>query len=215
MTLKPHSHLDHITVTAANLSDGAAWVTHALGVTPQPGGEHPRMGTHNLLMRLSDSSFLEIIAINPAAPAPKRPRWFDLDRRAPDAPPSLSTWVVRCEDIHASAAASPVPLGAIEPMSRGALNWHITLPPDGVVPLDGVAPALIAWQTSEHPAQHMPELGLRLLAWEIHHPEPAKVQALLAALHLQTPVSVHATPPGTAAHLRARLQTPHGERVLG
>lgn len=209
------SHLDHITVTAANLDEGAAWVTQALGVTPQPGGEHPRMGTHNLLMRLSDSTFLEIIAINPAAPAPSRPRWFDLDRRAPDAPPTLSTWVVRCEDIQASAAASPLPLGVIEPMSRGALNWHITIPSDGMVPLDGVAPALIAWQTPVHPAQHMPELGLRLLAWEIHHPEPAKVQALLAALHLQTPVTVQATPPGATAHLRARLLTPNGERVLG
>ena len=68
------SNLDHITVTAANLQEGAAWVTQVLGVRPQAGGEHPRMGTHNLLMRLSERSFLEIIAINPAAPAPDRPR---------------------------------------------------------------------------------------------------------------------------------------------
>jgi hypothetical protein len=209
------NHLDHITVTASSLSEGAAWVSNALGVTPQPGGEHPRMGTHNLLMRLSESTFLEIIAINPAATPPNRPRWFDLDRRAPEAPPALSTWVVRCEDIHASVAASAEPLGEIEPMSRGALNWLITIPPDGIVPLDGVAPALITWSTPEHPARHMPDLGLALLTWEIHHPEPHRVKSLLASLQLQTPVRIHATPPGTAAHLRARLQTPYGERVLG
>ena len=208
------SRLDHITITASSLQEGANWVTNILGVTPQPGGEHPRMGTHNLLMRLSDSAFLEIIAINPSAPAPSRPRWFDLDRRAPDAPPALSTWVVRCEDIQASAAASTVPLGVIEPMSRGHLNWFITIPSDGVVPLDGVAPAWIQWQTSTHPARHMPELGLQLLGWEIHHPEPQRVQSLLTALNLQTPVTVQATPPGAAAHLRARIQTPQGERVL-
>jgi hypothetical protein len=83
------SHLDHITVTASSLREGADWVQNALGVIPQAGGEHPRMDTHNLLMRLSESTFLEIIAINPAAPAPSRPRWFDLDRRAPDAPPTI------------------------------------------------------------------------------------------------------------------------------
>jgi hypothetical protein len=209
------SHLDHITVTAPTLAEGAAWVEGVLGVTPQPGGEHPRMGTHNLLMRLSPNTFLEIIAINPAAPAPGRPRWFDLDRLAPHTPPALSTWVVRCEDIHARAAAAPEPLGLIEPMSRGALQWFITIPPDGRVPLDGVAPALITWQTEGHPAARMPELGLSLLAWEIHHPEPARVHALLKALALQTPVSVHATAPGARPHLRAHQQTPFGPRVLG
>lgn len=209
------SHLDHITVTAANLQEGAAWVTQVLGVRPQAGGEHPRMGTHNLLMRLSERSFLEIIAINPAAAAPDRPRWFDLDRRPPNAPPSLATWVLRCEDIHASAASSTEPLGPVQPMSRGHLNWFITIPTDGQVPLDGIAPALIAWQTAVHPAQHMPELGLGLLGFEIHHPDPARVRQLLASLKLQTPVEVHASLAGAAAQLRARIMTPHGERVLG
>lgn len=49
------------------------------------------MGTHNLMLRLGDSSYLEIIAINPAAPAPGRPRWFALDRLAGDGSPRLAT----------------------------------------------------------------------------------------------------------------------------
>ena len=45
-------HVDHIVVTAASLEEGAEFVVQALGVRPQPGGEHERMGTHNLVLRL-------------------------------------------------------------------------------------------------------------------------------------------------------------------
>lgn len=40
------SYLDHITVTAFSLEAGAAFVSESLGVSPQVGGEHPRMATH-------------------------------------------------------------------------------------------------------------------------------------------------------------------------
>ena len=81
------SLLDHITVTTFSLEAGTAFVSKALGVSPQPGGEHPRMGTHNFLLRLGDAMFLEVIAPNPAAPAPSRPRWFGLDKLGPHSPP--------------------------------------------------------------------------------------------------------------------------------
>ena len=64
------TYIDHITVTAATLEAGARAVEQALGVRALSGGTHPRMGTHNLLLRLGDTLFLEIIAIQPEAPAP-------------------------------------------------------------------------------------------------------------------------------------------------
>ena len=76
----PPSQIDHLTVTAPSLAAGSAFVQEVLGVAPQAGGEHPRMGTHNLLLRLGDSLFLEVIAANPQVPAPDRPRWFGLDQ---------------------------------------------------------------------------------------------------------------------------------------
>jgi len=120
--------IDHITITAPSLEAGAALVRQCLGVAPQRGGQHPRMGTHNLLLRLGEAMFLEVIAIDPEAPAPSRPRWFALDELAADAQPRLSCWVARTPDIRAAAAAACEPLGHVEPMSRGALNWLITLP---------------------------------------------------------------------------------------
>lgn len=208
------SFLDHITVTAHSLEAGVAWVHEVLGVVPHGGGEHPRMGTHNRLLRLGDGLFLEVIAPNPAAPAPERPRWFGLDSLQPQSPPSLSTWVARSADIHAAVAVACEPLGAVEPMSRGALHWHITIPADGSVPLDGVAPALIEWPPAVHPANLLEDQGLSLLRLELLHPEPARVTRLLDSLALQGPVVVLPAPPGTGAGLRAHIVTPRGVRVL-
>lgn len=206
--------LDHITVTAFSLEAGAAFVRETLGVSPQIGGEHPRMATHNLLLRLGDAMFLEVIAPNPAVPAPARPRWFALDGLGPQSPPSLSTWVVRTADIRAAVAASSEPLGNVEPMSRGALDWLITIPADGSVPLDGTAPALIEWHTDVHPAARLEDKGLSLARLEIVHPDPDRISRLLSSLELDAPVSVRSAPSGALAHLVAHIDTPHGRRTL-
>jgi len=153
---RPHNEmrpcqLDHVVVTAGSLSVGVTWAEGALVVPLQAGGEHPRMGTHNALLRLGASIYLEVIAVNPAASAPRRPRWFGLDRLASDASPRLASWVARTDDIEA-ATSREQSLGQIEAMSRNDLRWLITIPADGSLPGEGVAPTLIEWQTAQHPA---------------------------------------------------------------
>ena len=54
----PRCHIDHIVITAPSLETGAEFVMQALGVKPQPGGEHERMGTHNLVLRLDEPTYL-------------------------------------------------------------------------------------------------------------------------------------------------------------
>lgn len=208
------SFLDHLAVTAFSLEAGAAFVQETLGVAPQAGGEHPRMATHNLLLRLGDAMFLEVIAPNPSAPAPGRPRWFGLDGLDSRSPPSLSTWVARTADIRAAVAGASEPLGAVEPMSRGTLDWLITLPADGSVPLDGVAPALIEWHTDTHPAAGLEDKGLSLVRLEILHPDPDRVSRLLRSLALEAPVFVLPLPAGATPRLVAHIDTRQGLRVL-
>lgn len=210
----PQCCIDHITITSPTLEAGAALVRQVLGVAPQLGGEHPRMGTHNLLLRLGDALFLEVISPNPKAPAPSRPRWFNLDGLAVDAMPALSTWVVRTSDIHATAAACSEPLGNIEPMSRGALNWLITIPADGSVPLDGVAPALIEWHTDAHPASRLEDRGLALNRLEIFHSDSGRVSRLLSSIGIESEVSVMPLATGMKPHLVAHIDTPQGVRML-
>jgi len=48
-------------------------------------------------------------------------------------------------------------------MSRGELNWLITIPDNGTLPLGGIAPMLIEWQTRVHPASRLRESGCTLL----------------------------------------------------
>jgi hypothetical protein len=207
----PYCRIDHLTITAPSLATGAAFVRDALGVAPQTGGEHPRMGTHNLLLRLGDSLFLEVIAANPAASAPDRPRWFALDTLTPQSAPALATWVIRTPDIRSAVAAASEPLGNIEPMSRGALDWLITIPADGSLPLAGAAPALIEWHTDTHPAGKLVDHGLSLARLELHHPDPNRLSRLLRSLELEAPVLVVA---GEMPRLVAHIRTPQGLRVL-
>src|SRR5439155_14103393 len=107
--------LDHLVVTSPTLEAGVKWLQEALGVAPQAGGDHQRMGTHNALVRLGGGTYLEVIASNPAAPYPARPRWFELDRMTTDATPALATWVARTDDIKSAVANCPAQYGTIEP----------------------------------------------------------------------------------------------------
>lgn len=206
--------IDHITVTAPNLEAGAQFVRESLGVAPQAGGEHPRMGTHNLLLRLGSSTYLEVIAPNPEVPKPNRPRWFALDELQSDTPPSLSAWVVRTEDIYSTVNTCSESIGKIEPMNRGQLNWLITVPEDGSLPLGGIAPALIQWQTEQHPAEKLHNYGLSLLKLEVFFPKHSQISALLESINYQGPVSLSSLPHGCAPYLKAHIKTPSGVRQL-
>lgn len=206
-----HCLIDHITITAASLEDGSAFVRDILGILPQPGGEHPRMGTHNLLLKLGETQFLEVIAPNPLASLPDRPRWFALDGLSPLSRPSLATWVVRTPDIHTAFMSASESLGNIEPMSRGSLNWQMTISGDGSLPLGGAAPALIEWHAEVHPASRLQDHGLALSRLELIHPEPNRVSRLLESLRLEGPVSVVS---GQTPRLIAYISTPRGIRLL-
>jgi len=206
--------IDHIVVVAPNLTVGAAFVRDALGVELQQGGAHARMATHNLLLRLGDATYLEVIAPDPSALRPARSRWFALDRLTPDAPPRLAAWVARTDDIRSSSSLCASVVGSIEPMDRGALSWLITVPADGSLPLGGAAPALIEWQVQPHPARALKDVGCSLVELEVFHPEPSRVQTVLAAIELSSPIRLHPLPPGAEPYLVAHIQTPSGRRTL-
>lgn len=204
--------IDHLTVTAPTLAAGVAYVEERLGVAMQPGGEHPRMGTHNALLRLGEALFLEVIAVNPAAPAPERPRWFELDR--PGDGPRLSAWVAATDDIVGAVAASPVSLGRVQPMSRGLLDWQISIPDDGSLPLGGILPMLIQWNPGQHPAHSLRDAGCRLAGLHGRHPQATLACDALHAIGFTGDYAVSQPRGDTPPHLVAHFHTPRGLRQL-
>lgn len=206
--------IDHLVVTAPNLALGAKYVQDALGVDLQPGGEHVRLGTHNRLLRLGESMYLEVIAVNPQAPVPQRARWFALDQVAADGPAKLVTWVLQCDDIQAGVKRSSLDFGSVEPMYRGDLQWQITIPDDGKFRLEGALPSLIEWQ-GESPVGSMVDAGCTLQCLEIHSAFNRQLDKFLSQLSFQGPVMVHQLPEGRLGYLVAQIETPGGLCTLG
>ena len=207
--------LDHLGIAAATLEQGEDHLERLLGVRPQRGGNHVAMGTHNSLLKLGAKTYLEVIAIDPEASPPKRPRWFALDsgamRDALVEMPRLIHWVVRTDDIDAARRVSPIVLGPARPMERGAFRWRITIPDDGRLPGEGLVPTLIQWSDARHPTDTMQESRVRLVALSAAHPEPARIRSALEKLSLGEMLKVTF---GTTPRLAAMLQTPRGPVTL-
>ena len=207
--------LDHLVIAAATLEQGEDHLERLLGVRPQRGGNHVAMGTHNSLLKLGAKTYLEVIAIDPEASPPKRPRWFALDSGAMRDElvemPRLIHWVVRTDDIDAARRVSPIVLGPARPMERGAFRWRITIPDDGRLPGEGLVPTLIQWSDARHPTDTMQESRVRLVALSAAHPEPARIRSALEKLSLGEMLKVTF---GTTPRLAAMLQTPRGPVTL-
>jgi hypothetical protein len=207
--------LDHLVVAAITLADGIDYVAGLTGATPQPGGKHVAMGTHNALLKLGPRVYLEIIAIDPEGIRPARPRWFGLDDPALQSElaerPRLIHWVARSDDIDGAAAACPLALGPVHAMSRGDYRWRITVPDDGRLPARGIVPTLIQWDVAFHPADKLPASNVSLAQLGATCADPAPVRAALAALGLATALSVTYD---RETRLAAMLRTPRGACAL-
>lgn len=201
---------DHLVLAAADLDAGAAWLEQHLGVALAAGGRHVRMGTHNRLLGFGENFYLELIAIDPAAPPPGRPRWFGLDSLPVTDRPRLIHWVARSDDILRDTAACSEDLGEILPMERGDYRWRISVPADGHLPGEGLVPTLIQWDVSQHPASRLPDAGCRLMKLEGFHPQPARIRTALDSLGLGSRLDVHSCPAEDPAQLVAYLRTPSG-----
>jgi hypothetical protein len=197
--------LDHLAISATRLEDGVALVERLLGVPMAGGGQHAAMSTHNRLLSLGDL-YLEVIAIDPAAPPPGRPRWFDLDRFS--GLPRLTNWIVATDDIDAALAGGPPGWGVPMSLARGDYRWQMAVPEAGCLPYDNACPALIQWHGPLHPAPALPDHGLRLNRLEISHPDAMVLQGVLA---LADPRVIFVAGP---IALRAVIDTPQGPVTL-
>ncbi len=220
--------LDHLVIAAPTLDAGAEHVAGLLGIAPQAGGAHPAMGTHNRVLGLFGGLYLEVIAIDPDAAAPTRPRWFGLDteavrQRLRDGP-FLLTWAARVErpaDLSAWQAQYPDHIAPVIPMTRSDLRWRITVPDDGSLPAwqgeagpagDGLFPSLIQWDVAAYPGVRLPRQDLALRRLHGQHPRAELLRQGLAWLGGESLIELAHT--DGVPLLAADIETPQGVRTL-
>ena len=199
--------LDHLAVSGESRDAARAHIEDALGVQMQSGGSHARFATHNHLMGMNDGLYLEAISIDPDAPNPDRPRWFDLDNFSGS--PRLTNWICAVPDL-AKALLDWRDAGEPVSLERGTLRWQMAVPENGKLPFDGFSPPLIEWQGSLHPAQMLEPREVSLKQLTILHPKADELELLLGDVSGATVRFEVAQ----ETSLVAEFSTPHGLRVL-
>jgi len=202
---------DHLVYAVPDLDQGIEILAELLGVRAARGGSHPGLGTHNALLSLGPSCYLEIIAPDPAQPAPRLPRWLGVDDART---PRFTTWAATSSNLVTSlerARLGGVTLGSVRTGSRVRadgvfLQWQLTDAQQLVG--DGIVPFLIDWGDSPHPASAAPT-GATLQEWRAEHPDPPRIMAMLHALEIDMPIDRHPMP-----RLIAVIDTPKGQVTL-
>ena len=191
--------LDHLVYLVPDLPQAVERFT-ALGLPPTPGGRHPDRGTHNALLRLGPRSYLELLAPDPRSTVAP-PRWMGIDLPGGT---RISRWA-------ASAGAIPsgerVQSGSRRLPDGRTLRWSLTDP--GTTPSTDVIPFLIDWGNGPHPADDLPDMGLRLHELRLYHPDPDAVNRELERMGIpQKAVR------GPAPKLEAVIRGPDRELIL-
>lgn len=215
-----NTETDHLVVVAHRLEQGVAWCEATLGVVPGPGGQHALMGTHNRLLAIGSAAhpqtYLEIIAIDPDAPAPARARWFGMDDGALQAAvreaPRFVHVVARTArlemlrwGLYNLGLVPGTPIAAQRDTPQGRLAWRIMLRDDGRIDTPFALPTLIEWQGA-HPTRAMAGSALSLRS-VCAGALPDRVAAVLQWRGLQVV-------PEPWPRWRVVMDTPLGERTL-
>jgi hypothetical protein len=208
------AEIDHVVVGARTLEEGADYIEAQLGVRPVPGGSHPGIGTHNMLLGLGPERYLEVIAPDPGQPTPQHPRPFDLDDPAValmlEAGPHLLAWVARTPALDAVASRLGAgQAGEVRAWSRGDLTWRMAFPPQNR-DMGNLIPPLIQWDDSRGAAPRLPESGCRLVTLEAEHPEVDRLRQALLQRGLEEALRLR---PGGHPRLLARISRPDGTEV--
>lgn len=166
--------IDHVVIRVEDLATGIADYT-ALGFTVIPGGEHPRVGSHNALIAFADGSYLELIAFKrrstpPHVEIPKQVR--DEELKAEHIAPAerhMRSWEAVGEGLVDFALVPAAIEDAIAEAKRRGLTLEGPLPGGRVRP-DGQQ---VSWQFGIPDAFDLPFLCADVTPRALRVPEGA------------------------------------------
>ncbi|TDQ81936.1 glyoxalase-like protein [Dongia mobilis] len=208
--------LDHLTIIAPTLTEGVAHVRDCLGLDVPFGTRHLYMGTHNHRLQLGANRYLEIVALDPAGTRPPRARWFGLDdqervRADWKEGRRLRGWVASTAAIDAVLHGRRGIFGDKVALPFAEPSFCFAIPADGRLPLDGAAPSLIDHLGDPTSMEDIPDLGARLQALTLEHPDPAMIAVLYRDLAIIDPPVLRQ---GATLRYHALIETPAGLREL-
>ncbi|MES5482144.1 VOC family protein [Bradyrhizobium sp. INPA03-11B] len=208
--------LDHLTVIAPTLAEGVTHVRACLDLDVSFGQRHEYMGTHNHLLRLGGTVYLEIVAVDPDAQPPLRARWFGLDDSRNiatdwDAGRRLRGWVARTDAMDEVLASWGNIFGRKIALPWTNSSFDFAIPEDGSLPLDGAAPSLIDRRGRERSMANIADLGARLMSFSLQHPDATSISELYRALDIDRPPTIVR---GRDLRYRAEIETQGRLRVL-
>ena len=209
----PMQTLDHLVVAVPDLAAAMEEFSETLGAPFVVGGRHPHRGTHNALLNLGQGAYLELIAPDPTNTAVAPPRWMGVDLITQ---PTLTRWALKASPLAKYAMAlaayraelAEVQGGERETPEGKCLRWQLTVPLPS--PQVEVAPFLIDWSASEqHPTDSLAPAQCQVVQLRILHPEPDRVNAVLASLSTDWRAEWALEP-----RLQATLRCPRGEITI-
>ena len=212
------SAIDHIVIGAADFEKATKKVERLIKADFSSGGKHPLMATHNRLIKLQDSIYMEVISIDPSASMPQfsaqKKRWFSLDsqstkRRLSLAPQPLC-WVAAVDNIERAVSHCGYNPGKIIEVTRDDLRWRLTIPKNGELSFGGVLPVLIEWSNGKNPAQKMPESNVRLQQLTLFYPNPKKIKGILSKLKILGPINIELGEP----RIQFSFKTASGKSIV-
>lgn len=186
LTQAPQYHVDHILIGVADLDRGIEELTKATGVKPVYGGKHPR-GTHNALISLGGSTYLELIALQPGVTSSP-----GMDNLAKLTKPTPIGWAVSAmemtalrSDLDRAGFATSAPNEGSRVTPAGAtLHWQTA----GLTTALRGAPFFIAWASgTAHPSSTSPA-GCKLVSFEVASPDAKALERFVSALGLNVRV---------------------------
>jgi len=201
--------LDHLVFASPNLAAGVRHIEELTGATPVPGGPHPGVGTRNHLLTFDQTTYFEVIGVDPDQAEPARPRPFGIDEGRP---PRLAGYALHpapgetIEEVVERLRALGHDPGPVTAMNRvkpdgEELRWRLTLAPSATAP--SALPFVIDWGSNPSPARSLPSMGT-LVELRVEHPDTA-VRSMVDGLKLGI-VTVEAASP----RLVAVVDTPGG-----
>jgi len=201
--------VDHLVWYCPDLEAGARYFADLMGCEPAYGGVHPGEGTRNSLVALGDSTYVEILARDPAQPVD----CLDSELGTLTGE-GLYHWAVGCVELErvreqglaAGLEASALTEGGRRLPDGRWLGWRLLgFRNHG---LGALVPFFIDWMESDHPAKSAPR-GASLLGMKALSPDPERVRAVYRALGLDIPVTA-----GSAPGVLAVVSGPNGTHEL-